>query len=147
MTSRDSDLGATLSVRREIRILRQGIVQTFTIDEHPRQTVLDALRDIADEQDPTLRFRENCGSGQCGSCVIELNGITDRSCTSQIADFVGAVEVAPVHTLPLVADLIVDFDETMVRFALGYVVPDGREAAMRIKSAVENGWNLDLLET
>ena len=42
--------------------------------------VLDVLRRIKHEHDPTLAFRFSCREGICGSCAMNINGVNTLAC-------------------------------------------------------------------
>jgi succinate dehydrogenase / fumarate reductase iron-sulfur subunit len=44
--------------------------------------VLDALIKIKNEVDPTLSFRRSCREGICGSCAMNIDGITASNLVS-----------------------------------------------------------------
>ncbi|HEY8486056.1 MAG TPA: 2Fe-2S iron-sulfur cluster-binding protein [Limnochordales bacterium] len=52
----------------------------YEVELGPRQTVLDGLLRVADEQDPTLAFRRMCRSGICGACAAVVNGRPVLTC-------------------------------------------------------------------
>ena len=64
-----------------IRILRfdpekdtESHWQTYTVKVNNGARVLHVLHAIHDTIDPTLAYRYSCGSGQCGSCAVRVNG-------------------------------------------------------------------------
>jgi len=69
--------------------------------------VAEALEHIYEQLDPTLAFRYECRTRQCGTCVIELNGQPVMACKELLEggrDFV----VEPLGSLPIIRDLVVD---------------------------------------
>jgi succinate dehydrogenase/fumarate reductase-like Fe-S protein len=48
--------------------------QEFVHEPRPSDSILDALKDIRDQQDPTLAFRYSCREAVCGSCALTING-------------------------------------------------------------------------
>lgn len=77
-------------------------------------TILDALFFLAERYEDYPAFRQyKCMRGQCGSCVMEKNGIIVRACATPIK---GGEEVIlePVKGLPSVRDLVVQFQRSRV---------------------------------
>ena len=80
--------------------------QTYEVAYRPPVTVLDLLRTIADEQDPTLAFRYSCGMGKCGSCGIAVNSEPTLSCQRLVEEEELLLE--PLPNFRVVKDLIVE---------------------------------------
>ena len=78
--------------------------ETYTITLNEGARVLHALHAIHDEIDPTISYRYCCGSGQCGSCAVRVNGEPTLACMEEARD---AITVEPLN-LPVKKDLIVD---------------------------------------
>ena len=66
--------------------------------------VLHVLHAIHDETDPTLTYRYCCGTGQCGSCAVRVNGEPVLACMEEARD---DIRIEPLD-LPVVKDLTVD---------------------------------------
>ncbi len=81
----------------------------FTVETRPGMTVLDALFQVQQEQDPTLAFRYSCRGAVCGSCGMVVNGRLDLACRVQLAAL-GADEIVlePLPNLEVLRDLAVD---------------------------------------
>lgn len=89
-------------------------------DEHPRfqayrhepkarDSVLEALKDIRDLQDPSLSFRYSCREAVCGSCGMVINGRISLACRTQVKDLASEeVVIEPLPNLEIRKDLIVD---------------------------------------
>jgi succinate dehydrogenase / fumarate reductase, iron-sulfur subunit len=76
-------------------------------------TVLDGLLRIRDEIDGTLAFRASCMRGYCGDCTIRANGKSCFSCTTRVSSLTQKspeVTVDPVRNMPVVKDLVSDWD-------------------------------------
>lgn len=75
----------------------------------PHETVLEALKEIRDQQDPSLSFRYSCREAVCGSCSMVINGRIALACRTQVSDL-GSDEVViePLPNLEIQKDLIVD---------------------------------------
>jgi fumarate reductase (CoM/CoB) subunit B len=84
----------------------------YTVEVHEGARVLHALH-AAHEQDPTLAYRYCCGSGQCGSCAVKVDGRPALACMTPVAE--GTV-VEPLD-LPVVRDLVVDLVPRLERIA------------------------------
>jgi fumarate reductase (CoM/CoB) subunit B len=93
----------------------------YTVELHEGARVLHALH-AAHEQDPTLAYRYCCGSGQCGSCAVRVNGKPALACMTPVAE--GDV-VEPLD-LPVVRDLVVDLVPRLEQVAA--LLPGGEGA-------------------
>ncbi len=80
-------------------------LQEYEVECTPPVTVLDLLRTIADEQDPSLAFRYACGMGKCGSCALVVNGEPALSCQRLVEE--EEILLEPLSHLPVVKDLVV----------------------------------------
>ena len=78
--------------------------ETYTVNASEGARVLHVLHTIHDEIDPTLSYRYCCGSGQCGSCAVQVNGEPVLACMKEAAD---GITIAPLN-LPVKKDLVVD---------------------------------------
>jgi fumarate reductase (CoM/CoB) subunit B len=90
--------------------------ETYTIEVHEGARVLHALHAVH-AQDQTLAYRYCCGSGQCGSCAVQMNGEPVLACLTEAKD---GMVVAPLD-LPVVQDLEVDLAPYIDRLA--HIVP------------------------
>ncbi|MFA5213040.1 MAG: 2Fe-2S iron-sulfur cluster-binding protein [Methanoregula sp.] len=75
---------------------------TMTVNEGAR--VLHVLHAIHDELDPSLSYRYCCGSGQCGSCAVQVTGEPVLACMEEARD---GMVIRPLN-LPIKKDLVVD---------------------------------------
>jgi fumarate reductase iron-sulfur subunit len=87
-----------------------GQFQTFEVPRQGSQTVLDVVTHIQRVLDSTLAYRFACRVGMCGSCAMTVNGQARWTCRTHV-DKVAAgdrLEIAPLHNLPVVRDLVTD---------------------------------------
>lgn len=84
------------------------------------QRLLDALNEIKTTQDNTLTYRCGCGSGVCGSCAVQVNGVERLSCKTYIneGDVISAIKYSKV-----IRDLVVDLEhqEKVLKTAHAYL--------------------------
>jgi len=78
--------------------------ESYTIQVHEGARVLHALHAIHDDCDPTLTYRYCCGTGQCGSCAVRVNGEPVLACMEEARD---GISVEPLE-IPVIKDLAVD---------------------------------------
>lgn len=79
--------------------------QTFEVRFDPGQSLLDGLRQIRSDQDPTLAFRYSCiNANACKECMMKLDGKTVYACTARLEPRL--MRVAPLPNKPLVRDLL-----------------------------------------
>jgi isoquinoline 1-oxidoreductase alpha subunit len=64
--------------------LKVNNVET-SVDVTPDTPLLWVLRDVLDLKGS----KYGCGIGQCGACMVHVNGVPTRSCTTQVASVVG----------------------------------------------------------
>lgn len=83
----------------------------YNIEDAPGLTVLDALKLIKTDMDPSLSFRHSCRSAICGSCAVSINGRNMLACKTQV-DALGKkkIVVEPLPGYPVINDLVVDWD-------------------------------------
>jgi fumarate reductase (CoM/CoB) subunit B len=79
-------------------------LETYTVTINEGGRVLNILHAIHDGIDPTLSYRYCCGSGQCGSCAVRVNGEPVLACMEEARD---GITIEPLH-LPVKKDLVVD---------------------------------------
>ncbi len=87
--------------------------ETYTVRVNDGARVLHALHAIHDEHDPTLVYRYCCGSGQCGSCAVRVDGEPVLACMEEARD---GMTVEPL-ALPVQKDLAVDMEPVIKRIA------------------------------
>ncbi|MDK2974052.1 MAG: fumarate reductase (CoM/CoB) subunit [Methanofollis sp.] len=90
--------------------------EEYTVEVHDGARVLHALHAVH-AQDETLAYRYCCGSGQCGSCAVQVDGAPVLACLAEAKD---GMVVGPL-ALPVVQDLEVDLSPYLERLA--YIDP------------------------
>ena len=92
-------------------------VDTFEIEFEHGQSVLDGLRMVRRDQDPSLAFRFSCiNANACKECMMELDGETVYACTARLEP--REMTVAPLSNKPLVRDLVTEIAPPAERFAV-----------------------------
>lgn len=85
--------------------------QTYEVPEGDRMTVLDGLLHIQRHLDRTMTFRYNCRAMMCGTCGVRVNGTERLACSTRLSAIPAAtVIVEPLRYLPVIQDLMVDFE-------------------------------------
>lgn len=106
------------------KIIRQSqntapLIQSYTLDVEPGNTILDCLNRIKWEQDGSLAFRKNCRNTICGSCGMRINGRSALACKENVGSELAKMPnreqsqipeiiVAPMGNMPVIKDLVVD---------------------------------------
>ena len=86
---------------------KNGRWETYDVPFERGQSVLDGLRWIRTNRDPTLAIRFSCiNANACKECVIELNGETVYACTARLEPRV--MSVAPLSNKQLLRDLVTE---------------------------------------
>ena len=84
-----------------------GHWQSFDVPFEPGQSVLDGLRWIRANRDPTLAVRFSCiNANACKECMMELDGTTVYACTARLEP--REMTLAPLSNKPLVRDLVTE---------------------------------------
>jgi succinate dehydrogenase/fumarate reductase-like Fe-S protein len=82
-------------------------VETFDVAFEPGQSVLDGLRRLRRETDPSLAFRFACiNANACKECMMLIDGEIDYACTVRLKE--GKTTLAPLPKKRLVRDLVTD---------------------------------------
>jgi fumarate reductase iron-sulfur subunit len=104
----------------EIEVLRYDPEQdsepryeTFEVEIDEDLAILDALRDIKEEQDSSLAFRWSCHMMVCGSCGMMVNGEPVLTCSTFVRDLPDKVRIEPLENFPVERDLVVVLDDVM----------------------------------
>jgi succinate dehydrogenase / fumarate reductase iron-sulfur subunit len=85
-----------------------GEMVTYPVTAREGMVVLDAVLWVQANLAPDLAVRWNCKAAKCGSCSAEINGFPRLMCKSPIAEYGDEISVRPMHTFPVVKDLVTD---------------------------------------
>jgi succinate dehydrogenase/fumarate reductase-like Fe-S protein len=92
-------------------------IDTFEVEFEHGQSVLDGLRMIRRDQDPSLSFRFSCiNANACKECMMLIDGEVDYACTSRLKE--GTTMLAPLPKKALIRDLVTEIappDERLER--------------------------------
>ncbi|MBI5440972.1 MAG: succinate dehydrogenase iron-sulfur subunit [Deltaproteobacteria bacterium] len=105
---------------------REPRFQSYRVQAHPEERLLDCLNRIRWEQDGTLAYRMSCAHGVCGSDAMKINGRCGLACQKLARDYEGTeVTLEPLPTFRIVKDLLVDLDPFFERIAKlrPYILP------------------------
>jgi succinate dehydrogenase/fumarate reductase-like Fe-S protein len=103
-----------------LRIWRGAAAEAGHWERHevpfePGQSVLDALRWIRVNRDPSLAIRFSCiNANACKECMIALDGRTVYACTARLE--AREMTVAPLPNKRLVRDLVTEIAPPAERF-------------------------------
>jgi fumarate reductase iron-sulfur subunit len=97
----------------------RGAFQEFEVPRRESQTVLDVVTHIQRHLDPTLAYRFACRVGMCGSCAMTVNGRARWTCRTHVEQAAegDTLEIAPLHNLPVIRDLVTDMTEFFDKWA------------------------------
>ena len=91
-------------------------VETFDVDFEAGQSILDGLRAVRHNVDPTLAFRFACiNANACKECMMELDGDVVYACTARLRP--GDMHVAPLRKKALIQDLVTEIAPSDERLA------------------------------
>jgi succinate dehydrogenase/fumarate reductase-like Fe-S protein len=92
-------------------------VDTFAVEFEHGQSVLDGLRMIRRDQDPSLAFRFSCiNANACKECMMLIDGEVEYACTARLKE--GTTALAPLPKKALIRDLVTEIappDERLER--------------------------------
>ena len=94
-------------LRSESRTKKKKLV-AYSVPYKRGMRILDGLRHIQENIDPTLSFRWNCRAGTCGSCTMRVNGTPKLTCKTVIDGETKELLIEPLKTLYVVKDLLTD---------------------------------------
>ncbi len=80
----------------------------FRVPVREGMVILDAVLWIQANAASDLAVRWNCKAAKCGSCSAEINGFPRLMCKTPIEDYGDTIEVRPMHTFPVIKDLVTD---------------------------------------
>jgi succinate dehydrogenase/fumarate reductase-like Fe-S protein len=104
----------------ELRIWRgeqpdAGRWEHHEVPFEPGQSVLDGLRWVRANRDPSLAIRFSCiNANACKECIIELDGKTVYACTARLET--REMALAPLSNKRLVRDLVTEIAPPGERF-------------------------------
>jgi succinate dehydrogenase/fumarate reductase-like Fe-S protein len=82
-------------------------IETFEVAFGPGQSILDGLRTVRQELDPSLAFRFACiNANACKECMMLIDGKVDYACTVRLKE--GVTTLAPLPKKALVRDLVTE---------------------------------------
>ena len=95
----------------------EGRWEHYDVPFEPGQSVLDGLRWIRLNRDPSLAIRFSCiNANACKECMMELDGETVYACTARLEP--REMQVAPLSNKKLVRDLVTEIAPPAERFAV-----------------------------
>ena len=105
---------ATLKIWRGLNA-NAGRWESYEVPFEPGQSVLDGLRWIRANRDPTLAIRFSCiNANACKECMIELDGKTVYACTARLQP--REMTLKPLSNKTLVRDLVTEIAPPAERF-------------------------------
>ncbi len=92
-----------------------GRWERYEVPFEPGQSVLDGLRWIRVNRDPSLAIRFSCiNANACKECMMELDGETVYACTARLE--AREMTLAPLGNKALVRDLVTEIAPPAERF-------------------------------
>jgi succinate dehydrogenase / fumarate reductase iron-sulfur subunit len=90
---------------------------SFDVPVDASSTVLEGLRWIKVHADPSLAIRHSCFHASCGTCGVRVDGREGLACVSALDPAATSVTVEPMANFPVLADLVVEMEPFVERFA------------------------------
>src|ERR1700754_2247049 len=107
---------ATLTIQRGT-LGEMPRVESFDVGFEHGQSVLDGLRAIRQQADPSLAFRFSCiNANACKECMMLIDGDVEYACTARLKE--GITTLAPLPKKALIRDLVTEIappDERLER--------------------------------
>jgi len=105
---------------------KRGHYETYKVEAHENDRVLDVLELIKGHKDGSLAFRRSCAHGVCGSDAMRINGRNHLACKTLIRDVGANITIEPLLGLKVAKDLIVDMDPFFDNYKkmLPYLITD-----------------------
>jgi succinate dehydrogenase/fumarate reductase-like Fe-S protein len=95
---------------------KAGHWETYEVPFEPGQSVLDGLRWIRVNRDPSLAIRFSCiNANACKECMIALDGETVYACTARLEP--RRMVLTPLSNKKLVRDLVTEIAPPAERFS------------------------------
>jgi len=89
--------------------------ETFEVPFEPGQSVLDGLRWLRINKDPSLAMRFSCiNANACKECMIQLDGETVYACTARLEP--RSMTLMPLPNKDLIRDLVTEIAPPSERF-------------------------------
>jgi succinate dehydrogenase/fumarate reductase-like Fe-S protein len=105
---------ATLKVWRGVAP-GHGRFETYQVPFEPGQSVLDGLRWLRINKDPTLAVRYSCiNANACKECMIQVDGETVYACTARLEP--RDMTLTPLPNKTLIRDLVTEIAPPSERF-------------------------------
>jgi len=105
---------ATLKVWRGTDVAA-GRFESYDVPFEPGQSVLDGLRWIRVNRDPSLAIRFSCiNANACKECMMELDGETVYACTARLEE--REMTLTPLGNKTLMRDLVTEIAPPAERF-------------------------------
>jgi len=105
---------ATLKIWRG-SVRNAGRFDSYDVPFEPGQSVLDGLRWLRINKDPTLALRFSCiNANACKECMIELDGETVYACTARLE--ARQMTLMPLPNKKLIRDLVTEIAPPSERF-------------------------------
>ena len=96
---------------------KSGRFEAYEVPFDRGQSVLDGLRWIRANKDPSLAIRFSCiNANACKECMMELDGATVYACTARLEP--REMRVTPLTNKPLVRDLVTEIAPPAEHFAV-----------------------------
>jgi succinate dehydrogenase/fumarate reductase-like Fe-S protein len=106
---------ATLRIWRGLDV-KDGRWESYEVPFESGQSVLDGLRWIRVNRDPSLAIRFSCiNANACKECMIELDGETVYACTARLQP--REMQLAPLSNKKQVRDLVTEIAPPTERLA------------------------------
>jgi len=94
---------------------KAGRFESYDVPFEPGQSVLDGLRWIRANRDPSLAIRFSCiNANACKECMMEVDGETVYACTARLEE--REMTLTPLGNKTLMRDLVTEIAPPAERF-------------------------------
>ena len=95
-----------IKIKRMTKDKNKNIYDEFKLMIESPTNVLNLLRKIFNDYDPSLTFYDGCGSGKCKGCFLKIDGKVELACLKIIYPGTKKLLLEPVNEENVIADLL-----------------------------------------
>ena len=103
-----SELATVKVFRFDPTVDQEARYETYDGILYQDRTVLEVIKTIYEEYDPTLAFREGCDNGTCSGCALIVNNKPVLACQTLAEK---EMVIAPHPKFEIIKDLVIDFNK------------------------------------
>ncbi len=95
-----------IKIKRMTKDKNKNTYDKFQLKVESPINVLNLLRNIFNEYDPSITFYDGCGSGKCKGCFLKVNEKVELACLKIIEPGTKEIVLEPIKEENVIADLL-----------------------------------------